>query len=88
MLQIQSFWTYQLTSGNTIVIDESFSLTQVSVLLTSGNGTVSGTNIAGGLPSQNLALSIGNPITFGGSGTLLITGLTIASSGNIYIIGR
>jgi hypothetical protein len=85
----QSFWTYQVTNS-TLTIDESMGIGMVSVMLTSGSGTVSGSTQAGIYPSQSLQLTAGMPLTFGGNSTRVITGLTIDASptGNIYVIGR
>jgi hypothetical protein len=89
MAGTQQFWTYQLTNDS-ITFDESFGLGMISVLLTSGSATVSGNIQAGDLPSENLALVVGLPITFGGNQIYPISGLTIDASptGNVYIIGR
>jgi hypothetical protein len=88
MIRTQEFWTYQV-SNSTLTIDETFGLGVVSVMLTSGTATVSGSVNAGGLASSNLALTIGLPITFGGNQINPISGLTItASSGSVYLIGR
>jgi hypothetical protein len=88
MIRTQEFWTYQVTN-TTLTIDETYGLGMVSLMLTSGTATVSGSINAGGLASTNLALTVGLPITFGGNQINPISGLTInASSGNVYIIGR
>ena len=88
MARTQNFWTYQVTN-TTLLIDESFGLGMVSVMLTSGSATVNGGGSAGSFSSNNLALTIGMPVTFGGSSPLPIDGLTIsAPSGNVYVIGR
>lgn len=84
----QEFWTYQV-NNTSITIDETFGLSMISVLLTSGSATVSGSMTVGGLPSANLALTTNVPITFGGNDVNPIKGVTIdASSGNVYVIGR
>lgn len=88
MARTQSFWTYQVTNDS-LTIDESLGLGVVSIMLTSGTASVSGSVNVGDYPSQNLALSIGLPITFGGVSPVPIDGLTIdASSGTVYLIGR
>jgi|LakMenEpi03Aug12_release.lakeMendotaPanAssembly.Ray.scaffolds.fasta_scaffold1888205_2 hypothetical protein len=88
MIRTQEFWTYQV-SNSTLLIDETFGLGMISIMLTSGTATVSGSVNAGGLPSSNLALTIGLPITFGGNQINPISGITIAAnSGSVYLIGR
>jgi hypothetical protein len=89
MGRTQQFWTYQVTNES-LTFDESHGLGMISVLLTSGSATVSGNIQAGDLPSENLALVEGLPITFGGNQIYPISGLTIDASpnGNVYIIGR
>jgi hypothetical protein len=87
-MRTQEFWTYQVTN-DTLNIDESFGLGVISIMLTSGTATVSGSVNAGGQPSANLGLVVGLPVTFGGNQIYPISGITIdASSGNVYIIGR
>ena len=82
-------WTYNLVN-DTIVINETFGLTNLSILLTSGTGSVTGSLASGGLPSQPLALTIGQPlnISSGSSSQIILGTLTITTSGTIEIIGR
>ena len=88
MVRTQEFWTYEV-SNSTLTIDETFGLGVISVMLTSGSATVNGGGSAGSFSSNNLALTVGLPVTFGGSSPLPIDGLTIsATSGNVYVIGR
>tara|TARA_R110000868_G_scaffold181220_2_gene422053 strand:- start:1002 stop:1268 length:267 start_codon:yes stop_codon:yes gene_type:complete len=83
------FWTYNLVN-DTINIDGSFGLTTLSILLTSGTGSVEGTLAANGIASQSLALTIGQPVNIssGNNGTILIGELVITTTGTIEIIGR
>jgi hypothetical protein len=82
-------WTYNLVN-NTLIIDETFGLTNLSILLTSGTGSVTGSLASGGLPSQPLALTIGQPlnISSGSSSQIILGTLTVTTGGTIEIIGR
>ena len=84
-----NFWTYNLVN-ETITVDESYGLTTLSILLTSGTGFVQGTVAANSTPSQPLALTIGQPlnVSSGNNGTILIGSLVISTTGTIVIIGR
>jgi hypothetical protein len=82
-------WTYNLVN-DTIFIDENYGLTNLSILLTSGTGSVTGSLAANGLPSQPLALTIGQPlnISSGASSQIILGALTVITTGTIEIIGR
>jgi hypothetical protein len=84
-----SFWTYNLIN-DTINIDSSYGITTISILLTSGTGSVEGTLGANGIASQPLALTIGQPVNIssGNNGTILIGALVITTTGTVEIIGR
>jgi hypothetical protein len=70
-------WTYNLVN-NTLIIDETFGLTNLSILLTSGTGSVTG------------SLTIGQPlnISSGSSSQIILGTLTVTTGGTIEIIGR
>ena len=84
-----SFCTYNLVN-DTINIDSSYGITTISILLTSGTGSVEGTLLANGIASQPLALTIGQPVNIssGNNNTILIGGLIITTTGTVEIIGR
>ena len=82
-------WTYNLVNS-TIVIDENYGLTSLSILLTSGSGSVTGSLSANGIASQPLALTVGQPlnISSGLSSQIILGALTITANGTIEIIGK
>lgn len=82
-------WTYNLVNS-TLIIDETFGLTNLSILLTSGTGSVTGSLASGGLQSQPLSLTVGQPlnISSGSSSQIILGALTITTTGTIEIIGR
>lgn len=82
-------WTYNLVN-DTLVVNEDFGLTNISILLTSGTGSVTGSLAANGLQSQPLTLTIGQPlnISSGASSQIILGELTITTTGTIEIIGR
>jgi hypothetical protein len=82
-------WTYNLVN-DILIINENFGLTNLSILLTSGTGSVTGSIAANNLPSQPLALTIGQPlnISSGASSLILLGDLIISTTGTIILIGR
>jgi hypothetical protein len=82
-------WTYNLVN-DTLIVNENFGLTNLSILLTSGTGSVTGSLAANGLPSQPLTLTIGQPlnISSGASSQIILGELTMTTTGTIEIIGR
>jgi hypothetical protein len=87
MATTKQIWTYKITN-DTLVIDESFNLKEVSMKLTSGTGTFSGSAFAGSVPSQALDLVLNAPITVGSGTNVGIDGLTIVTTGTVELIGR
>lgn len=84
----QNFWTYDLTNS-VLVIDSSFALTSISLILITGTGTLVGTVNSGGLASTPVNLIIGMPVTVYSDSNNVISGLTIdASLGQVSIIGK
>jgi hypothetical protein len=81
-------WTYTLTSS-TITIDETFDLVVLSILATSGSCTIIGSLTASGLPSQSITLNEGQSLTVSSSsGSALLSGIEITSSGTTVLTGR
>lgn len=82
-------WTYNLVNS-TLLFDEGYGLTNLSILLTSGTGSVTGSLASGGITSQPLALTVGQPlnISSGSSSQIILGALTITTTGTIEIIGR
>ena len=79
-------WTYTLTSS-TVVIDESFGLVVLSILVTSGSCVIVGSRPANTLPPTPITLSQGQSMTITSEGELL-AGTTITSSGTTVLSGR
>lgn len=86
MSNIIKTWTYNVIN-DTLVIDSSFGLRKLSIILISGTGTYSGDLQAGTLQSQSLDLTVGVAITIGDWQTIL-DGITLTTTGTIQIIGR
>lgn len=82
-------WTYQLINDS-ITINGDFGLTILSVLLMSGDGTLSGSLTVSEIPSQPLPLVLGQPlkVSDGKQGQTLIDGITISTTGIVYIMGK
>ena len=82
-----NIWTYTLTSS-TLIIDETFDLVVLSILASSGNCTITGSLNAAGLPSQPIVLAEGQSLNLSSSGSYILTGITITSSGTTLLTGR
>ena len=81
-------WTYTLTNG-TLSIDDTYGLTSISFVLSSGSATITGGLSVGGQASTDLALSTSIPVGITASAGTVLTGITItASSGVVEMIGR
>lgn len=84
----QNFWTYQL-NNSVLIIDSSFSLTSISLILVTGTGTLQGTVNAGGIASDPVNLIKGMPVMVYADSNNVISGLTIdASLGQVSIIAK
>jgi hypothetical protein len=87
---LSNIWTYTLSSDS-LLIDDSFGFTIISVLCTAGTVTITGSLTRGGIASTPISLSQGQGITISGGvdSTIIITGTTIdASSGTAILEGR
>jgi hypothetical protein len=86
---ISNIWTYNLVN-DTLNVTENFGLTTLSILLTSGTGTILGSRIANGIASQPISLTIGQTVNIVGSvnSNNLVGGLSIVTNGTIEIIGK
>lgn len=82
----QKIWTYELNTGS-LLIDQSFSLSKLSILLVSGNGTITGTEISGGIASIPINLVIGIPVLVTGDGSTPISDYLISTTGIVALIG-
>ena len=80
------FWTYSL-SNDTIIITEEFNLRNISIVLVSGDGYISGSTFANGLASTNVNLALNTPITISTGSVNSISGLEISTTGGINIVG-
>jgi hypothetical protein len=84
----QQFWTHGL-SASTLVIDETFGLTGLSIICISGDVFVRGKLVAGGIISDPIALVVGMPLTVLSEGNTLISGIDIDSSaGKTLLLGK
>lgn len=83
---ISQVWTYPLVS-DTVIITENFDLVVLSILVTSGSCTITGSIPAGGLPPTAITLTQGQGVTFSTAGELL-SNITITSSGTTVLSGR
>ena len=83
----QNLWTKQITNS-TLVIDENYGLSAVSIVLNSGTGTfLGGGNLNNAVTSSPIDLVVGQPITLGGNSGVPLDNLTITTTGVVAIIG-
>lgn len=87
----QKIWTYKLTNA-VLVIDNSFNLTALSMVVTIGSAKVIGTDNCGGLPSTNIDLLLGIPLsvtTYNGINIIenLTIDATVGEGGEVQLIG-
>lgn len=82
----QKIWTYELNNSS-ILIDPNFSLTKLSIVLMSGTGTITGSEISNGIASSTINLVIGMPVLVTGDGSTPISDYLIATTGVIALIG-
>jgi len=83
----QKIWTYELSAGS-LLIDPSFALTKLSIVLQSGTGTIQGSEIAGGITSTPVSLVIGMPVLVDGYGSTPISDYLINTTGVVALIGK
>lgn len=79
------FWTYAL-NNDTIIITEEFNLRNISVVLVSGAGYISGTIFTNGIASTNINLALNTPVTISTGSVNSISGLEISTTGTINIV--
>jgi hypothetical protein len=83
----QNLWTYQL-SNDTLIIDDSYGLTAVSIVLNSGTGTFTGgANLINGVGSLPIDLVIGQPVSIPSNIGVSLNNLQITTTGVVAIIG-
>ena len=81
-------WTTTLVNG-TLVIDASYGLTEISLVLISGTGSVLGNaTLINGLPSVSFPLAVGIGVGIGTGQNALLDSVTINTTGTVAIIGR
>jgi hypothetical protein len=80
-----SFFTYVL-NNDTLIIDETYSLKNLSMELISGGGSFVGETNAGGVASISIPLYVNKPVTLTTNSTNTISGLTITTSGIVNIV--
>ena len=86
---VSNSWTYTLTN-NTLVIDQNYGFSIISILATAGTCTITGSLVANGVPSAPINLEEGQAITIssGEDATMPISGLTITTGGIVSIAAR
>jgi hypothetical protein len=83
----QNLWTYELSNA-TIVIDDSYGLTAISLVLNSGTGTLlGGASLNNGAVSTQIDLVVGQPLSIPSQGGANLDNITITTTGIVSIIG-
>jgi len=84
---VQNLWTYQI-SNSSILIDNSYGLTAISLVLNSGTGAIlGGASLNNGVESTQIDLVVGQPVTIPSQSGSNLNNLTITTTGVVAIIG-
>lgn len=88
-LETKKIWSSSVTNG-TLIIDENYGFSVISVILQSGTGTIEGNlTTINGIPSTPIALTIGQAVTINtGSAQLIQDYLKITTTGTVLILAR
>lgn len=79
----------KVLSGTSLLITSDYGLRSVSVVLVSGEGSVTGNLRVDGLTNDSIPLIVGQSITFGVEGNQILEGLTVdATDGVVSIIAK
>lgn len=83
----QNIFTYTLSAGS-ITIDETYGLTAISMVLTSGTGSFAGlAYLTNGVASTPIDLVLNQPISIPSPSGAPLTNLTITTTGIVSILG-
>ncbi len=83
----KKIWTYELNNSS-LTIDETFGLSSVSIMLISGAGTLQCSGSAGVLASLPINLAVGVGVNISADSPALLTGISIATTGVVIIMGK
>ena len=86
-LVTKKIWTETLVNG-TIVIDSTYGLSEISVLLLNGTGDLLGNALVNGLPSTSFPLVIGVGVSISTGSNSLLDSITITTTGTVALMGR
>ena len=86
---VSNSWTYTL-NNNSLVIDQNFGFTIISILATTGPVTITGSLVANSTPSTPITLQEGQALTIssGEDATMPISGIIITTAGVASIVAR
>jgi hypothetical protein len=89
MALTQQYWTFELVNDS-ITITSDFAFSVISVVLTTGTGTILGSLSPNGISSTPLTLLQNLTVTFGAGTPYPLEGITIDTTGGgiVYIIAR
>ena len=87
-LETKRIWTGSITAG-TLTIDENYGFVEISIVMTSGTGTVECDGItANGIPSTPVPLTVGQSVNIGTGANLILNYAKIVTTGTVLILGR
>jgi hypothetical protein len=86
-LVTKKIWT-QTIVNTTLVIDSSFGLSEISILLLNGTGAVLGDAIVNGLPSNSFPLVVGVGVGISTGSNSILDSITITTTGTVALMGR
>lgn len=86
-LVTKKIWTQTLVNG-TIVIDSTYGLSEISILLLNGTGDLLGNALVNGLPSVSFPLVVGVGVSISTGSNSILDSITITTTGTVALLGR
>jgi hypothetical protein len=83
----KKFWTFTLIADD-LTITSDFGITDLSVELISGEGTIKGTMVCNEIEPTAIELKIGDPVLISTNSLALVNEIIISTDGVINLIGR
>jgi hypothetical protein len=87
-LETKRIWTGSVTAG-TLTIDASYGFVEISIVMTSGTGTVECDGAtSNGIASTPIPLTVGQSINISTGANLILNYAKIVTTGTVLILGR
>ena len=87
-LETKKIWTGSITNG-TLIIDETYGFSEISIVMTSGTGTVECDAVStNGVPSSAIPLTVGLGINLNTGANTILDYAKIVTTGTVLVLGR